>query len=298
MTSMTSDGQRTVVVGVDRSDHARAAVAYAAEHAQRSHLALRVVHAYEPSMYAVRPAVGVDPDVAGVMRTSAERLLEETVEVLHMAYPDLRVAPRLEPGSAAATLIDESMTAESVVVGSRGTGGFADLLVGSTTLHVASHAHCPVVAVPATDEDEERHGVVVGVDGSPLSEAAVEFAFHAAAEMAEPLVAVHTWHDPSTLGPGIMLPLVFDAALVQDEEEARLVGALGPWSAKFPDVTVTTKVVRGHPVKTLVRESRAARLVVVGSHGRGAIRSLVLGSVGHGVLHHATAPVAVVRRGR
>lgn len=294
MRSMEKD---TVVVGVDRSDPARAAVEFAADLARRHHLRLRVVHAYEPSQYTVRPTIGWEPQVEGVMRNAAQRVIDDTVEVLGMAYPDLDVSSRLEAGSPAAVLLDESEGAESVVVGSRGAGGFAGLLVGSTALHVASHAKCPVVAVPAPADDEKpRHGVVVGVDGSDLATSAIEYALREASSMGEPLRAVHTWTDPSQIGPGVMLPLVFDATLVHNEETRVLAESMAGWAEKFPDVTIELKVVRGHPVKTLVTEAAGARLLVVGSHGRGAVRSLVLGSVGHGVLHHASGPVAVVHR--
>lgn len=296
---MTTRNTQHVVVGVDRSDHARAAVEWAAEHASRRHLGLRVVHAYDPAQYSVRPPVGWDPDLGRVLTTTAQRLLDETEEVLGVVYPDLRVTTRLHAGPPSQVLLEESTEAESLVVGSRGTGGFTDLLVGSTTLHVASHAYGPVIAVPAVDEDPDApppSGVVVGVDGSALSMAAVEWAFRAADEMGEPLIAVHAWTDPAQVGPGVMLPLVFDALLVQKEEEVLLAENLAGWSEKYPDVQVRRLVVKAHPVRALVRAARDARLVVVGSHGRGAVRSLVLGSVGHGVLHHATTPVAVVRR--
>jgi nucleotide-binding universal stress UspA family protein len=182
-----------------------------------------------------------------------------------------------------------------VVLGSRGTGGFTGLVVGSTTLHVASLAHCPVIAVPAPTADEPaRHDIVVGVDGSPLSEAAIEFAFQAAADVGEELIAVHAWTDPAQLGPGIMLPLVYDPVLVQDEERLVMAESMVGWSEKFPEVTFVHHVVRDHPVPALTDAARHARLLVVGSRGRGPVRSLLLGSVSHGVLHHATSPVAVV----
>lgn len=294
---MRSMDRNTVVVGVDRSDPARAAVEYAADLARRRHLRLSVVHAYEPSQYTVRPTVGWEPQIEGVMRNSAQRVLDDTVEVLGMAYPELDVTSRLEAGSPVAALLDESKTAESVVLGSRGAGGFAGLLLGSTTLHVAAHAECPVIAVPSPPDDEQpRHGVVVGVDGSELSTTAIEFALREASSVGEPLRAVHTWTDPSQVGPGAMLPLVYDATLVHKEELRVLAESMAGWAEKFPDVTIELKVVRGHPVRTLVTEAAGARLLVVGSHGRGAVRSVVLGSVGHGVLHHATGPVAVVHR--
>lgn len=294
---MARNRKDVVVVGVDRSDEARAGVEFAATYALRRDLPLRLVHAYEPSIYGVHPTYGMTPEMTLSVHDQAQKVLDDAVDVLRLVHPSLPVTTRLEAGSPAATLIDESATAELLVVGCRGVGGFADLLVGSTTLHVASHAHCPVVAVPARSELEgERRGIVVGVDGSAVSELAIGWAFQIADEWHEPLIAVHTWTDPTTTGPGVMLPLVYDAALVDREEKIVLSESLAGWSEKFPDVSVEARVQRGHPVKALVKEAATAKLVVVGSHGRGAVRSLVLGSVSHGVLHHASTPVAVVRR--
>lgn len=287
---------RAVVVGLDRSDQARAAVEYAAARAVRHRRPLRVVHAFEPSQYAVRSTIGWTPDLHGVLRNSAQRLVDETTEVLAMVYPDLEVQSRLEPGSAVEMLVEESEHADTVVVGSRGSGGFADLVIGSTTLHVASQARCPVVAVPSPPDGEApRHGVVVGVDGSALSESAIEFALQVASELDEPLVALHAWTNPARLGPGVMLPLVYDSDLVADEEGLVLAESMAGWAEKYPDVRIESKVARGHAVHALVTEAQHARLLVVGSRGRGAVRSLI-GSVSHGVLHHATGPVAVVHR--
>ena len=287
---------RAVVVGLDRSDQGRAAVEYAAARAVQQHRPLRVVHAFEPSQYAVGSTGGWTANLHGVLRNSAQRLVDETTEVLAMVYPDLEVKARLEPGSAVELLVEESEHAHAVVVGSRGSGGFADLVIGSTTLHLASQARCPVVAVPSPpDDDAPRHGVVVGVDGSALSEGAIEFAFRAASELNEPLVALHAWTDPARLGPAVMLPLVYDPALVPDEEELVLAESLAGWAEKYPDVHIERKVARGHAVHALTTEACHARLLVVGSRGRGSVRSLI-GSVSHGVLHHTRGPVAVVRQ--
>jgi nucleotide-binding universal stress UspA family protein len=289
---------RSIVVGLDRSSGGRAAVEHAAVLAGRRHLPLRLVHAFEPSLFAVRPMGNWAAEVEGALRNSAERFVAETLSALARDHPELPVSSRLQPGSAAVTLLEESHSAACVVVGSRGSGDFVDLLIGSTTLHVASQAHCPVIAVPAPkDGAAPRHGVVVGVDGSPDSEDAIDVAFQLAAETHEPLHAVHAWTDPALLGPGAMLPLVYDPALVTEEERLVLAEAMAGWSEKYPDVTVDQQVVRGHPVATLTQAGEDASYLVVGARGRGPLRGMLLGSVSHGVLHHARGPVVVVRRG-
>ena len=224
--------------------------------------------------------------------------MEDTLSGLAHDHPELPVSRRLQPGPAVVTLLDESRSASCVVLGSRGSGDFVDLRIGSTTLHVASQAHCPVIAVPAPkDGSAPRHGVVVGVDGSPDSEDAIDVAFQLAAETHEPLRAVHAWTDPALLGPGAMMPLVYDPALVTEEERLVLAEAMAGWSEKYPDVAVDQQVVRGHPVATLTQAGAKASYLVVGARGRGPLRSMLLGSVSHGVLHHANGPVVVVRRG-
>jgi nucleotide-binding universal stress UspA family protein len=288
-----------VVVGLDRSDPGRAAVEYAAKLASRRHLPLRLVYAYELIATTVRPNYGWTPDVERVVRNSAQRLLDETVEVLGVVFPDVEVTAVLQRGSPVKILLDESHHAHSIVLGSRGAGGFAELVIGSTTLHVAAHASCPVIAVPSpTDPDNPRHGVVVGVDGSELSEAAIGYAFEAASEVGEKLTALHAWHDPTRTGVGMMMPIAYDRAEVVEEERLALAESLTGWQEKFPHVEVDPLVVLGHPVPALVSHAAQARILVVGSRGRGALTSLVLGSVGHGVLHHATGPVAVVHPAR
>ena len=287
--------RNAVVVGVDQSDAGRAAVEYAAKLAGGRHLPLRLVHAVEPSQCAVRATIGSSFDVEGVLRRSAQRLVDDSRDVLHVVYPDLDITEVLPSGWAAEALLKESLQAHTVVVGSRGAGGFADLVVGSTAMHVAAHAACPVVALPEPGEGEEsRRGVVVGVDGSGVSESAIAYAFEVASDVGEPLLALHGWYDPARTGAGRMIPLSYDPADAVQEERLALAESMAGWQEKFPDVAVEYKVVYGHPVPALVSAAATARLLVVGSRGRGAIRSIVLGSVSHGILHRATGPVAVV----
>lgn len=291
--------RNAVVVGVDQSYAGRAAIEYAAKLAKSRHLPLRLVHAVEAPLYPLRQVIGHTFDVEGSIRRSAQRLVEDTVEVLHGVYPTLDITAVLPTGAATEALLEESKHAHTVVVGSRGSGGFTGLVMGSTAMHVAAHAACPVIAIPdPPDAEAPRRGIVVGIDGSATSESAVAYALEMASEAGEPLLALHSWYDPARTGVGRMMPLGYDPAEVVQEERLSLAESMAGWQEKFPDVAVDQKVVYGHPVPALVAAASAASLLVVGSRGRGALRSLVLGSVSHGVLHRATGPVAVVHPSR
>lgn len=296
---MNAVTRSAVVVGLDRSDLGRAAVEYAADSANRRKAPLRLVHALAPANWAVRPGVGWDSDIKTMMSRSAQHMIDDTVQVLGVVYPGLEVSYLLEWGDPVEMLLEQSKTAHTIVLGSRGAGGFADLVVGSTTLHVAAHASCPVVAVPdPSAEDVPRHGVIVGVDGSEVSQAAIGYAFETASEVGEKLTAIWAWTDPTRTGVGRMMPGTFDPNEVVKGERAALAESMSGWAEKYPGVEVEQQVVLGHPVAALVSIATGARLLVVGCRGRGALRSLVLGSVSHGVLHHAAGPVAVVHHTR
>jgi nucleotide-binding universal stress UspA family protein len=252
----------------------------------------------EPTVLVGRRSVGWAPDLDDHVQTAARRLVDVTVDVLSVQYPHLEIDISLETGSAAQVLIEESHRVDTVVVGSRGAGGFSDLVVGSTAQHVAAHGACAVVAVPdlfeQSDEDSPRRGVVVGVDGSDASEAAIGYAFGEASDTGERLTAVHVWHEPGYPGVGRMMLPPGDPEELAQEELLVLAESMAGWTEKFPEVEVVRQVVIGHPVETLVMLGARARVLVVGSRGRGSVRSALMGSVSHGVLHHAKGPVAVV----
>jgi nucleotide-binding universal stress UspA family protein len=192
-------------------------------------------------------------------------------------------------------LIDESRTAEAVVIGSRGQSRLSTLLAGSTALSVAGRAHCTVVAVRSRlAEPTPGHGVVVGTDGSPVAQAAVAFAFQQAADLAAPLTVVHAWTDPDTVfSLGRPVP-TYDPVDYPRGQQSLLVESLGGWRDKFPQVDIDVQVIRGQAVGTLAAASAHAELLVVGCHGHSVLRGMVLGSVSQGLLHHAALPVAVV----
>jgi nucleotide-binding universal stress UspA family protein len=222
-------------------------------------------------------------------------MLDQALEVLSFAYPDLAVRVRLESGPAVAVLVEESRRADTVVVGCRGTGGFANLLLGSTTLRLASKVHCPLVAVPAVEvSDDARRAVVVGADGSEGSERALAYGFRVAAETGATLVAVRVWNDVPQVATGLRVPVLHDSADIEQSHAAALSQQVEPWAEKHPQVSVEQVVKRGHVARTLLNRAAEASLLVVGSRGRGDLHSALLGSVSHAVLHHTSVPVAVV----
>jgi nucleotide-binding universal stress UspA family protein len=193
------------------------------------------------------------------------------------------------------TLEREAVDAAVMVLGSRGLGGFTGLVVGSTAVALVTRASCPVVVV----REPGRAGpVVVGVDGTPASEAAIAFAFAEASARDTDLVAVHTWSD-------LLLEIAFagerealDITRLADEAREVLAERLAGWQEQYPDVRVTREVVRDRASRALLRHAEDARLVVVGSRGRGGFRGLLLGSTSQHLLHHAPCPVAVVPAAR
>ncbi|MCO1659937.1 universal stress protein [Pseudonocardia humida] len=285
-------GTRPVVVGVDGSDGALDAVNWAAVEAHRRAAPLRVVTAFAWAPERGHPGLR-EHYRADLLQRAREHLRTGAVTVAERAVSGLRVCAEVVVGPPIATLYEESRRAQLLVLGNRGLGGLGGLLVGSVAVGLSAHAACPVVVVRGEDRDPlSPRPVVLGVDGSPTSEAATAFAFDAAAARDAPLVAVRTVPD-STIDARIAPLIDWDAVL--DTQRTLLTEHLGGWADKHPDVALTPVVVRGGAATALVERSRAAQLVVVGSRGRGGFAGLVLGSVSHGVLHHSHCPVAIVR---
>jgi nucleotide-binding universal stress UspA family protein len=289
---MTTHSHSPVVVGVDGSESALHAVRWAAAEAVRRGTRLRLVHAYEiPVGY---PPGFVDWHALHEALAAQGRawLVRARDEVEKLA-PGLAAEVVEVKAGAVPTLVRESAEAAVLVLGSRGLGGFTGLVVGSTAVAMAARAHCPVVVVRGPDSSTGP--VVVGVDGTPVGEAAIAFAFAEASARGADLVAVHTWTDLAleTALAGGAAALDF-APLEQQAEEVlgeRLVG----WQEKYPDVRITRHVSRERASRALLRHAEHAQLVVVGSRGRGGFRGLLIGSTSQHLIHHAPCVVAVVR---
>ncbi|MFF4986711.1 universal stress protein [Streptosporangium saharense] len=275
-----------VVVGTDGSPSAEAAVGWAAEDAARRGSALRIVHIREDWRR------GTPQELEETLEGEARGVLEAAADLARGRAPGLTVTTSLETGRPVEVLRREAEDAEQLVIGSRGRGGFAGLLLGSVSLSLAGHVAVPVVVVRG--EKHEEHGeVLVGFDGSPESEAALEYAFEEAARRGARLRALHGWQLPvMAVGSIAYTPLIED---ISGTEERLATEILTPWRERYPRVEVRQAVLFEHPVLALNEASATADLVVVGSRGLGGFGSAVLGSVSHGVLHHAACPVAVVR---
>ena len=281
-----------IVVGVDGSETALDAVRWAAEEARTRGGWLRLVHAYVvPVGYPVG-FVG-HRELGDALAGQAKAWLEQAAKVAVDTVPGLRVETVAKMAGVVPTLVRESETAAQVVLGTRGLGGFTGLLIGSTAVGLSGRAHCPVVIVRGAAEPAGP--VVVGVDGTPVGEAAIAYAFAAASAYGTELVAVHTWTDLLVETAFAGGAAALDFAPLAQAAEVELGERLAGWREKYPDVPVTRYVERERPGPALLRHAEKARLVVVGSRGRGGFRGLLLGSTSQHLLYHAPCPVVVVR---
>ena len=289
---MTTHVKHAIVVGIDGSSASAAALDWAVAEAVRRRRPLHLFSAGERLMPGGEAAL-YDAElverIADEAIAKAEAVLDAAVARVALGAPGLEVTRECSLRPPAAVLVEHSTHANTVVVGHRGHGVLVGALLGSIAHQVAAHASCPVVVVRAPEEHTEpTGGVVVGVDGSEGSEAAVRFAFEEASSRGCDLHVVKAWWT-STAGFSKSLKADF-----QQAERLAVAETLAGWGEKYPDVTVHVTVPMAATVSAVVRASAEAELLVVGTRGRGGFRRLVLGSVSHGVLQHATCPVAVV----
>ncbi|GAA0808198.1 universal stress protein [Spirilliplanes yamanashiensis] len=279
----------TIIVGYDGSAESRAAAAWALDQAGRTGAPVEFVHALEwPSYAPATRTIGAPPVwPEGEAARHLKGLMDEVVAQAARTSPQVEVRTFTENAPAAATLRDRSEGAAMVVLGSRGHNAVAG--IGSVSVAVSAHAHCPVVVV--RDGTPPAGPVVVGVDDSDCARLALEFAYRQAAARGTAVHVVRAWKPPAPpleRGPVIAEHLATAERAALDEVTAR-------WRQKVPGVTTTSELVAGHPAQALTAAGERAQLLVVGSRGRGALRGALLGSVSQHLLRHATCPVAVVR---
>ncbi|MFD6023549.1 universal stress protein [Streptomyces griseoluteus] len=286
---------RPITAGVDGTEESLAALDWAAREAVRRGLPLRVVHAWEE--------IGELPADRDTQRAWVEEGIGRAVGSLAERHPGLDATVELTEDDAVDALLAAGVDAEALVLGTRGHGAVVGFLLGSVGLRVVAETARPVILVRAGDRPEAESAgreIVVGQHGTPEdSAAALRFAFETAAARGATLRAVRAWTLPPVFAysPG-SLKLLDEAGGLEPYEKRALADALRPWRERFPGVPVAEHVEMGSAGQVLVSQATRAQLLVVGRRARRTAVGARIGSVAHGVLHHAGSPVAVVPQDR
>jgi nucleotide-binding universal stress UspA family protein len=283
-----------VVVGYDGSAAARQAAHWATREASTRRRPLLIVSAFRwplTELTQLRTEMVVlteDP-----FRAEYQKLLDALVVECQESAPEVEVRGQLVTGEPVDVLDRMSAQANLLVLGSAGHGTVHQVLLGSTSAELVRLARAPVVVVRGGGEVRGR--VVVGADGSETSARAVDFAFDFASRHGAELVAVHAWSDLPLDALAAVREWDVDWDEVAEAASVVLAETLTGHAERYPEVPVRQVVAMSKPVQALLDEAEDADLVVVGSHGRGAVRRMLLGSVSQAVLHYAKCPVAVLR---
>jgi nucleotide-binding universal stress UspA family protein len=285
---------RPVTAGVDGSAESLAALAWAGREAVRRGLALRVVHVWRYERHEAVDAGDRDTQDRWVRDAAAE-----AARAVAERHPGLDVSTDVLEGDPVDTLVAAAADAELLVLGSRGHGPVVGFLLGSVGQQVIAEAVRPVVFVRAGDEasgEAAGREIVVGQQGEPEdSAAALGFAFETAAARGATVRVVRAWSLPPVFAysPGSM-KLLDDAGGLEPYEKQALAEALEPWRERFPRVPVVEHIEMGSAGQVLLAVAGRAQLMVVGRRAHRTAVGARIGSVAHGVLHHADCPVAVV----
>jgi len=285
---------KPVIVGVDGSEESLRAVEWAALEARRHALPLRIV-SVPAAVPRIRAYHASPAEVAAALRGISARALATAITRAEEVASGLPADTDLLTGPPAVSLAGCGSDASMLVVGARGAGGFAAMMLGSVSRYVAAWAPCPVVVVREETMAVHRE-IAVGIRDPEDVTGTLGFAFEEAARRGADLVAVQTWYALHPVGPAGALPPL-DVAQISAEAGRHLAAALEQWRSKYPEVRVRQDVVRGHPGRVLASYSARTDLVVLGRHGHPAGPGPGIGSILHAVLNHAHGPVAVVPSG-
>ncbi|OLZ73555.1 hypothetical protein AV521_05740 [Streptomyces sp. IMTB 2501] len=288
-----------VIAAVDGSDDSLRALEWAYDAARRRAAPLRVVHVRQYAAWGQ-----ADVLVAGPPEADGDPVLDD----VHARLADRGAEPCVEyvalEGVPGAVLPELGTDAQLLVLGSRGRGGFASLLLGSNGLAAARDAECPVVVVPRPDRQVHGDGpaepgprVVVGLHVDSPDDGALALAFAEAAvrEARVQVIAAYPWPAQTWSAPGQILPPQVDQDILADETRVLAEGHLAPHRKQHPQVRADAEALPGDAAGRLVAASKDAELVVVGRHRRRLLApARMMGSVTQAVLLHAACPIAVV----
>ncbi|WP_415046393.1 universal stress protein [Gordonia sp. (in: high G+C Gram-positive bacteria)] len=279
-----------ITAAVDGSENAHDGVRWAAAAAARVNRPLLLVSVVDKPVFQFGTGIVAAQAYADAAAALAAGALDVARSLAEEIAPEVEVSTETIVGRPPLVLRDLTSRAHLMVLGRRGLGGVAGLLLGSVSVYVSAHANCPVVVVNQTPPTEGP--VVVGVDGSPVSAAATDVAFAQASSLGTTLIAVHTYGGY----PGVQ---TFDVVTqgrqrIIDEARAGLGSRLAGNLEDHPDVPVRTVVSIEEPAQQIIEAAANAQLIVLGSRGHGGFRTLLLGSTSQAVLHVAHCPVMIV----
>ena len=283
-----------VLVCVDGSAASEAAVAWGTREAIMRHLPITLMHVVPPVVVGW-PAGQLYADMPEWQEDNGRHVIDQARKTLSASMGELEppeIRTEMVYSSVVPALIDASKDAWMIVTGSQGLGGLGRLLLGSVTTGLVHHAHCPVAVIhsDASAAPDSSAPVLLGIDGSPASEAATALAFDEASRRGVGLLALHVWSDV-----GVFPVLGMDWRDRESEGQEILAERLAGRQEQYPDVRVERLLFCDKPSQWLLEKSEHAQLVVVGSHGRGGFPGMLLGSVSSAVAQAARVPVIVVR---
>ena len=218
--------------------------------------------------------------------TPYSELVERAADIARTRTPETPVSVTVRRGKPAHVTIGVSRRADLLVIGAHPAGRFRGMAHGTLALQVAGRSECPVAVIPG-DWSAGRSSVVVGWTDDPTADLALALAATEAATAESSLTIVNCWPEPFGWDGSTAEAVV---ALVRSLVET----AAERTRSEHPGLVVEVDFQIGSPVVAIVEKARRAGLVVVGSHGKGALGSLILGSVSHDVLTNMPAPVIVV----
>jgi nucleotide-binding universal stress UspA family protein len=281
-----------IVVGMDESPHAATALRWAVREQGFRGGSVTAVLAWT----YLGQHHGAQPDHfrADYTERDAAAVLDQLVVAALGPDDAARVEREVVCDLAAPGLLTAAKDADLLVLGARGMGGFTGLLLGSVSQQCAHHTTVPLAVVRETPADDRPEHVVVGVDGSPGSQLALEWAAAAAIARSAPLTVVNAWH--TVVVPPIGTSLFLDDGLVESDARTIVADQLAQLPPELRPADLRTVVARGSAAGLLLHtaDERDATMLVVGTRGRGGFTGLLLGSVSQHVLHHASRPVVMV----
>lgn len=276
----------SIVVGVDGSASSLEAVRWAAQQAVHDHRTLALVHAYTLDRVLWVDSMGVDRDILKVMESDGRKLLLAAADRAHETAADLEVHEWLFHADARSALLEASRDASMLVVGSRGRGPVASLLLGSVGVALVRHAVCPIV-VRRPENGHVGSGVLVAVDLREEALPVLETAYRLAASRDLPLTVLALHHGATSLSSS-------DVEDLERPDPARLEAWMSELAVKYPDVRVTERDVDGAAARILVEQGGEKDLVVVGTHVAGGVSAVIGQGLAVTVVEHAPTTVVVV----